>query len=110
MNSYNNELDKCLEDLRERREEVHRLLIAEEDEKARVQKQISLLSDNLVKLNDSLLRKQRALEEYDKTIAESTNALNKIRDSSQTLLQVLRKERDNLNNNMKTTTTAVRKF
>ncbi|KAH9254446.1 hypothetical protein BASA81_007559 [Batrachochytrium salamandrivorans] len=109
MNSFNNELVKCLDDLRERREEVHRLLIAEEDEKARVQKQISLLTDNLAKLNDSLLRKQRALEEYDKTIEESSTALNKIMESSQTLLHVLRKERDNLNNNMKTTTT-VRKF
>jgi Sjoegren syndrome nuclear autoantigen 1 len=68
----------------------------EEEEKARIQKEMSSLHDRLSKLNESLARKIRAREEYDKTISESEQAYMKILESSNTLLQVLKKERDTL--------------
>jgi Sjoegren syndrome nuclear autoantigen 1 len=71
-------------------------LMREEEEKAKIQKEISMLTDRLSKLNESLARKQRAKEEYDRTIAESEGAYMKILDSSDALLQVLKKERDTL--------------
>jgi sjoegren syndrome nuclear autoantigen 1 len=85
-----------LEDLRERREEVNRSILMEEEEKARIQKEMSSLHDRLSKLNESLVRKTRARDEYDKTISESEQAYMKILESSNTLLQVLKKERDTL--------------
>ena len=38
--SYNNELVKCLEDLREKREQVNKAILKEEKEKATIQKQV----------------------------------------------------------------------
>jgi hypothetical protein len=37
---YNNELVKCLEDLREKREQVNKAILKEEKEKASIQKQV----------------------------------------------------------------------
>jgi Sjoegren syndrome nuclear autoantigen 1 len=38
LQNYNNELVKCIEDLREKREEVNRQMLKEEEEKAKIQK------------------------------------------------------------------------
>ena len=84
------------EDLRDRRAEVHRLILQEEEEKGKIQKEISSLQDRLNKINESLARKIRARDEYDKTIEESKEAYNKIIESSNALLEVLRRERDTL--------------
>ena len=75
---------------------MNRAILLEEEEKARIQKEISTLTDRLSKLNESLVRKQRAKEEYDRTIAESEEAYMKIINSSEALLHVLKKERDTL--------------
>ena len=85
-----------LEDLRERRDELNRVILQEEEERARIQKEISLMTDRLTKLNESLIRKQEARREYDKTITDSEHAYLQIRDSSEKLLGVLKKERDTL--------------
>ena len=38
LQNYNNELVKCIDDLREKREEVNRQILASEEEKAKIQK------------------------------------------------------------------------
>ena len=96
LQNYNNELVKCIEDLREKREEVNRQILKEEEEKAKIQKDLSILTDRLQKLNESLTRKQQARNEYDKTIQETEAAYMKILESSQTLLHVLKRESVNL--------------
>ena len=50
------------------------------------------LSDRLESLNGSLARKYATRNEYQKTIDETQSAFNKILESSQTLLHVLKKE------------------
>jgi len=96
LQNYNNELVKCIEDLREKREEVNRQILKEEEEKAKIQKDLSILTDRLQKLNENLTRKQQARNEYDKTIQETEAAYMKILESSQTLLHVLKRESVNL--------------
>ena len=96
MQNYNNELVKCIEDLREKREEVNRQILKEEEEKAKIQKDLSLLTDRLSKINESLARKVQARNEYDKTIQETEAAYMKILESSQTLLHVMKREQVNL--------------
>ena len=44
LTTYNSELVKALEDLREQREEVNRSILRDEEEKARIQKARSTLS------------------------------------------------------------------
>mmetsp|Transcript_5183 Transcript_5183/g.6534 ORF Transcript_5183/g.6534 Transcript_5183/m.6534 type:complete len:112 (+) Transcript_5183:316-651(+) len=92
LQNYNNELVKCIEDLREKREEVNRAILKEEEEKAKIQKDLSILTDRLSKLNENLSRRVQARNEYDRTIQETEAAYMKILESSQTLLHVLKRE------------------
>jgi sjoegren syndrome nuclear autoantigen 1 len=96
LQNYNNQLVKCIEDLREKREEVNRQILTEEEEKAKIQKDLSILTDRLSKINQSLSMKNQARNEYDKTIQETEAAYMKILESSQTLLHVLKRESVNL--------------
>ena len=96
LQNYNNELVKCIEDLREKREEINRQILKEEEDKAKIQKDLSLLTDRLSTINEALARKIQARNEYDRTIQETEAAYMKILESSQTLLQVLKRETVNL--------------
>jgi Sjoegren syndrome nuclear autoantigen 1 len=96
LQNYNNELVKCIEDLREKRESVNKDILRAEEEKAKIQKDLSILTDRLQRLNEDLTRKQQARNEYDKTIQETEAAYMKILESSQTLLHVLKRESVNL--------------
>lgn len=92
LQNYNNELVKCIEDLREKREEINKQILKEEEEKAKIQRDLSILTDRLSHINEGLARKIQARNEYDRTIQETEGAYMKILESSQTLLQVLKRE------------------
>eukprot|EP00906_Rhabdomonas_costata_P018433 RCo026926 len=92
LQSTNNELVKCIEELREKREEANRQIQKEEEEKARIVSEIQILSDRLAKVDDNLARRYAAKAEYDKAISETENAFQKILESSRTLLHVLKRE------------------
>jgi len=92
LQSYNNELVKCIEDLCTKRDELHRQIITEEEEKNKIQNDIRILTERLAKITESLSKKYAAQNEYDKTISETEAAYMKILESSQTLLHVLKKE------------------
>ncbi len=92
LQNYNNELVKCIEDLREKREEINKQILKDEEEKAKIQRDLSSLTDRLSKINETLARKIQARNEYDRTIQETEAAYMKILESSQTLLQVLKRE------------------
>uniref|UniRef100_A0A7S3GBG8 13 kDa deflagellation-inducible protein n=1 Tax=Palpitomonas bilix TaxID=652834 RepID=A0A7S3GBG8_9EUKA len=92
LQNYNNELVKCIEDLKEKREEVNRQILKDEEEKAKIQHDLRILTEKLSSINTSLTKKLAAREEYDKTIKETEAAYMKILESSQTLLHVLKKE------------------
>mmetsp|Transcript_17345 Transcript_17345/g.53095 ORF Transcript_17345/g.53095 Transcript_17345/m.53095 type:complete len:110 (-) Transcript_17345:870-1199(-) len=96
LQNYNNELVKCIEDLREKREEVNRQILKDEEDKAKIQKDLSILTDRLSRINESLSRRIQARNEYDRTIQETEAAYMKILESSQTLLHVLKRETVNL--------------
>ncbi|TGZ60828.1 hypothetical protein CRM22_008321 [Opisthorchis felineus] len=89
LQNYNNELVKYL---CKKREELQRQIQRDETERARLQREISVLTDRLTNVNESLQKKLATRSEYDHTIAESETAYMKILESSQTLLTVLRKE------------------
>ena len=87
LQNYNNELVKCIEDLREKREELNKQIMKEEEDKGKIQKELSLLTDRLQKINESLVRKTQARNEYDKTIQETEAAYMKILESELQLAQ-----------------------
>jgi sjoegren syndrome nuclear autoantigen 1 len=92
LQNYNNELVKCIEDLRQKREEINMVILKEEEEKAKIQRDLSILTDRLAKINEGLAKKIQARNEYDRTIQETEAAYMKILESSQTLLHVLKRE------------------
>ena len=51
MGTYNSELVRCIEDLREKREEVNRSILRDEDEKAKLQRDLTAITERLTKLN-----------------------------------------------------------
>ncbi|KAI1905102.1 hypothetical protein AGOR_G00012470 [Albula goreensis] len=96
MQTYNNELVKCLEELCSKREELNQQIQKEEEEKAQLQHEIRLLTEKLSRVNESLARRTATRAEFDRTIAETEAAYMKILESSQTLLTVLKREAGNL--------------
>ncbi|KAM6431122.1 microtubule nucleation factor SSNA1 [Liasis olivaceus] len=96
LQSYNNELVKCIEELCGKRDELSRQIRQEEEEKGRLQGDIRVLTERLARVNENLARKMASRNEFDRTIAETEAAYLKILESSQTLLNVLKKEAGNL--------------
>lgn len=96
LQSHNNELVKCIDDLREKREEILKTLRDDEAEKAKIQSDLQSLTKRLAQVNDSIARKNETRVEYDKVIQETEAAYLKILESSQTLLTVLKREAVNI--------------
>lgn len=92
MQNYNNQLISCLEELKDQRDALNEVIAKEDEEKQALQREISLLTDRLSRVNDSLSRKAAARADYDRSISETETAYMKILESSQTLLHVLRRE------------------
>eukprot|EP00051_Salpingoeca_urceolata_P029957 m.491557 g.491557 ORF g.491557 m.491557 type:complete len:113 (-) comp30277_c0_seq1:507-845(-) len=96
LQQYNNELVKCLEELRRKRSEVHEQILAEEEEKAKLQAELRLLSEQMSRVTESLAKKMTTRSEYDQTIAETEQMYDKILESSQTLLHLLKSNKTSL--------------
>eukprot|EP00056_Hartaetosiga_gracilis_P002264 m.52038 g.52038 ORF g.52038 m.52038 type:complete len:111 (-) comp10982_c0_seq1:1233-1565(-) len=97
LQGYNNELVKCLEDLKRKREEVHTQVLAEAEEKLQIQNDLHILTERLARVTDALNKKIATRNEYDRLIEETESAYSKILDSSQNLLQVLKRDSDSIN-------------
>ncbi|XP_077691963.1 microtubule nucleation factor SSNA1 isoform X1 [Eretmochelys imbricata] len=85
-----------IEELCTKRDELSHQIQQEEGEKNKLQNDIRLLTEKLARVNESLARKMATRNEFEKTIAETEAAYTKILESSQTLLNVLKKEAGNL--------------
>lgn len=96
LQNHNNELVKCIEDLKEKREQILKQIQDEENEKQKIQQELAALTQRLSRINESLARKMDAKNEYDKVILETEAAYLKILESSQTLLTVLKRESVNI--------------
>lgn len=92
LQTYNNELVKCIEDLCSKRDLLNKQIQQEEAEKEKIQHDISILSEKLSKVNESLSKKLATRNEFDRTISETEAAYMKILESSETLLNVLKRE------------------
>ena len=75
---------------------MNRSIAKDEEEKAKIQNDLRILTERLARINDNLARKITSRNEYDKTIQETEAAYLKILESSQTLLTVLKRESVNM--------------
>lgn len=92
LQNYNTELVKCIEDLRQRREDIHREVLRQEEMKAKIHQDIQLMTKRLAEINEELAKNLQTRSEFDRTIQETEAAYMKILESSSTLLQVLKRE------------------
>ena len=97
LNNTNTELVKMMDGIIKQKNEIQTLIDQEDKEKRQIEEQMRSLAERLDTLNGSLQKKYHTRQEYDKTINETQSAFNKILESSQTLLHVLKKEGAQLN-------------
>ncbi len=68
-----------IEDLCSKRDELHKSILEEEEEKRKIQNDIRILTERLARINESLSKKMASRNEFDKTIAETEAAYMKVR-------------------------------
>lgn len=94
------ELSKCIELLRIKRQNIHEQILKEEEDKERIQKEIALLNEKLQEICNSITKKIQTRLEYDRTIKETSSAYTKIRESAKSLLHILKREETHLGNKL----------
>jgi len=62
-----------------KRDELHKQILLEDEEKMKIQNDISILTERLARINESLARKIQMRNDFDKTIAETESAYNKVK-------------------------------
>ena len=67
-----------IEELCSKRDELHRSILQEEEEKDKLQNDVRILAERLAKVNESLSKKLASRNEFDQTIAETEAAYNKV--------------------------------
>lgn len=67
-----------IEDLCSKRDDLHKQILQEEEEKQKIQNDLRILTERLSQVNESLARKIATRNDYDKTIAETENAYKKV--------------------------------
>ncbi len=92
LQTYNNELVKCLEELCTRRNSLQREINEEEQQKQSLVAKLNEIQAKLLKVDASLKSKLEQRDRFDRTITESEQAYVKILESSQVLLNVVKKE------------------
>ncbi|MCO5600959.1 hypothetical protein L7F22_055076 [Adiantum nelumboides] len=78
VNTVSAELLQRIDELREKRDEVRKVVQQQEEEKVGLQKEMVALTKRLAEIDDSLSRKYAYSHEYDKTIQEVEGAYAKV--------------------------------
>ncbi|CAG9772035.1 unnamed protein product [Ceutorhynchus assimilis] len=98
LQTYNQELIKCLEEFKTKRKELLEVIKQEEEEKATLDRNMKALQEKIAHLNGNLQQHKQLCENYDKTIRETELGFKKIVESSQTLLKVAQHEANKFEN------------
>ena len=67
-----------IEDLCNKRDELQKQIVVEEEEKCKIQNDLRILTERLARINESLAKKIASRNEYDKTISETEAAYMKV--------------------------------
>ena len=96
LQTYNNELVKCLEELGSRKSVLDAEISVDEKEKKMIETQIRQLQNQLSTVDDRLKRKYEAREQYEKTLNESESAYKKILETSPSFIKFRQKRKPKL--------------
>ncbi|GJQ08514.1 hypothetical protein GpartN1_g305.t1 [Galdieria partita] len=98
LSAIQGELLKGLESLKEKKRIVSQDIHQLENERSQLIDQVNRLKLRIQQLEDTLQKKLHSKKEYDKTIEEAESAYQKIIESSETLLKVVLREKQALDN------------
>ena len=98
LSNFNQQLIKCLEDLREKKDLLNREIKNHQEEKVKTENKINKLNSQLKNINELLKTKISIKNNYDKAIKDTENAYSQILSTSQNLLHVVKQESVTLNN------------
>jgi sjoegren syndrome nuclear autoantigen 1 len=96
LQTFNNELVKGLEHLRDKYYHLSNHIDEQEGQKRDLEQQIAALQQKLQQIDRDLKQKQKLKLEYESLISDTETAYLKIVDSSQTLLDILQKQTNSL--------------
>lgn len=99
LSNFNQQLIKCLEDLREKKSSLNREIKNYQEDKIKTENELNMLNNKLKNLNEILNTKTSIKNNYDKAIKDTENAYAAILSSSQNLLHVVKQESVILNKN-----------
>lgn len=72
------QVDLGIEELREKKDKIKKVMQLEEEEKANIQRELAALAKRLAVIDESLSQKYAYVEEYDKTIQDVESAYCKV--------------------------------
>lgn len=91
LQAHNQEMVKCISQLRTQRQKLAEKVAVQEHEKAVVEQEIRKLRQQLATLEESLAQNRRKLEEQDTKLTESEAGYNKLVDTMHVLLMSVKK-------------------
>lgn len=92
LQTFNVELVKTVEELKRRQAVLSQEVVREQQLKGQLQQELNKLQSELDAVCDRLEKKERLATEYARIVSESDHAYQKILDSSQALLSVVKQE------------------
>jgi len=101
LQTYNNELVRCLEELCSRRQSLQAEIDKEQEEKRQLDQERSRVEERLQAVEEALEHKIKSRAEYDRIIAESEQAYLKILESSQLLVNLVKTKSQDLHDDKK---------
>ncbi|XP_056157762.1 Sjoegren syndrome nuclear autoantigen 1 [Lampris incognitus] len=90
LQACNNELVSCIDELHERRRELARIIKQEEEEETRLLQNISVLTDKVGHIRETIAARAEEKATLDRAIAEANATYMKILESSESLLSVVK--------------------
>lgn len=94
LQTFNSELEKSLESIKERRNNVYNEITQEEERKKSILEQILKIKKELEITETSLDSNYELKNEYEKIIYNSESAFKKILENSKTLLTIIKKDEE----------------
>lgn len=91
LQRYNVELLKCIDDMKLKRDEVHRDILTLSEEQHKLEYDVTQLTGQLARVNESLCKKMKQQTECDELLREYEEAFNKLLYGQQTLLANVRR-------------------
>jgi len=92
LQKFNQELVKCIEEIKIKRAELMTEIERDEKVKTELEKELANIEARLKAINSSLEKKYTLKQQYDRTVTSSEAAYMKILESSQALLDMVRRE------------------